>query len=95
MYFNRHLGYYGFDLSKLTDYKFWIALPGTFPDFYYASELWQYSFESEGAGDRGTHGYEHAVCAGGHSQPLAQPRRGGPNEIPGPPAVQPAAWNFM
>ena len=23
---------YGFDLSKLTDYKFWIALPGTFPD---------------------------------------------------------------
>ena len=53
MYFNRHLGYYGFDLSKLTDYKFWIALPGTFPDFYYASELWQYSFESEVPGIEG------------------------------------------
>ena len=53
VYFNRHLGYYGFDLSKLTDYKFWIALPGTFPDFYYASELWQYSFESEVPGIEG------------------------------------------
>lgn len=53
IYFNRHLGYYGFDLSQLTDYKFWIALPGTFPDFYYASELWQYSFSAEVPGIEG------------------------------------------
>lgn len=53
VYFNRHLGYYGFDLSRLTDYKFWIALPGTFPDFYYASELWQYTFNAEVPGIEG------------------------------------------
>ena len=44
VYFNRYLGYYGFDLSRLTDYKFWVAVPGDFPDFYYASSFWQYSF---------------------------------------------------
>lgn len=44
VYFNRHFGYYEFDLSRLTDYQFWVALPGEFPDFYYKCELWQYSF---------------------------------------------------
>lgn len=44
VYFNRHLGYYGFDLSKLTDYKFWVAVPGDYPDFYYACDIWQYTF---------------------------------------------------
>jgi len=46
IYFNRYLGYYGFDLSLLTDYKFWIAVPGDFPDFYYEGDIWQYSFTS-------------------------------------------------
>jgi GH25 family lysozyme M1 (1,4-beta-N-acetylmuramidase) len=53
VYFNRHLGYYGFDLSQLTDYTFWIALPGTFPDFYYASSIWQYSFTAAVPGIEG------------------------------------------
>lgn len=53
VYFNRHLGYYGFDLSQLTDYKFWVALPGTFPDFYYATDLWQYSFTATVPGIEG------------------------------------------
>lgn len=44
IYFNRYLGYYGFDLSKLTDYKFWVAVPGDYPDFYYACDIWQYTF---------------------------------------------------
>lgn len=43
VYFNRFIGYYGFDLSKLTDYTFWVAVPGTFPDFYYSADMWQYS----------------------------------------------------
>lgn len=47
VYFNRYLGYYMYDLSKLTDYEFWLAVPGEFPDFYYESEMWQYSFESK------------------------------------------------
>ena len=46
VYFNRHLGYYGFDLSKLNSYKFWAAVPGDFPDFYYASSIWQYTFSA-------------------------------------------------
>ena len=44
IYFNRKLGYHGFDLSRLADYSFWISAPGDFPDFYYASEFWQCSF---------------------------------------------------
>ena len=45
VYFNRNLGYYGYDLSALKDFSFWITVPGEFPDFYYAGEFWQYSFE--------------------------------------------------
>lgn len=44
VYFNRYLGYYAYDLSRLTDFKFWLAVPGDFPDFYYASDIWQYTF---------------------------------------------------
>lgn len=44
IYFNRHLGYYGIDLSRLTNYSFWASVPGSFPDFYYGCEFWQYSF---------------------------------------------------
>ena len=44
VYFNRHIGYYGFDLSRLTDYDFWFALPEMgYPSFYYAVDMWQYS----------------------------------------------------
>lgn len=45
VYFNRDLGYYGYDLQRLTDYAFWFSLPESpFPNFYYASDMWQYSF---------------------------------------------------
>jgi len=45
VYFNRKIGYYGVDLSRLTDYLFWFALPeSVFPNFYYAVDIWQYSF---------------------------------------------------
>ena len=46
VYFNRYLGYYGFDLSRLTDYAFWVSVPGDFPDYYYACDYWQFSFAS-------------------------------------------------
>ena len=46
VYFNRYLGYYGFDLSRLNDYAFWVSVPGDFPDYYYACEFWQCSFEA-------------------------------------------------
>lgn len=45
IYFNRNLGYYGYDLTRLTGYEFWFALPESgFPNFYYAADMWQYSF---------------------------------------------------
>ena len=45
VYFNRTLGYYGYDLTRLTDYKFWFSLPEMgYPSFYYAVDFWQYSF---------------------------------------------------
>ena len=45
VYFNRNIGYYGFDLTRLTDYEFWFSLPEQgFPNFYYACDMWQYSF---------------------------------------------------
>jgi len=48
VYFNRTLGYYGYDLSRLTDYEFWFSLPDfQYPSFYYASSMWQYSFTAE------------------------------------------------
>ncbi len=48
IYFNRHLGYYGYDLSRMTDYAFWFALPeSAFPNFYYAVDMWQYSFTEQ------------------------------------------------
>lgn len=47
IYFNRQLGYYSMDLSRLKDVKFWLAVPGDYPDFYYAGNIWQYTHEGE------------------------------------------------
>ncbi len=45
LYFNRHLGYYGYDLSRMRDYEWWFALPEMgYPSFYYEVDMWQYSF---------------------------------------------------
>lgn len=45
IYFNRHLGYYGFDLARMQDYVWWFALPEMgYPSFYYEVDMWQYSF---------------------------------------------------
>ncbi len=43
-------GYYGYDLSRLTDYMFWCASVGNYPYFYYAHTVWQYSFSGSVAG---------------------------------------------
>ena len=48
LYFNRHTGYYGFDLTRLQDVSMWFALPeAKFPSFYYRVDAWQYSFTAE------------------------------------------------
>lgn len=53
IYFNRQLGYYSLDLSRLKDFKFWLAVPGDYPDFYYAGNIWQYSDKGEVPGIEG------------------------------------------
>lgn len=44
IYFNRQQGYYSYDLSVLKDFAFWVSDPNDSPDFYYAFDIWQYSF---------------------------------------------------
>ncbi len=54
VYFNRSLGYSGYALTRLTDYMFWFSLPESrFPNFYYACDLWQYSFTETVPGIQG------------------------------------------
>ena len=48
IYYNRTTGYYRYDLSRLTNYIVWFALPCSPPDiihpsFYYKLDMWQYS----------------------------------------------------
>ena len=43
VYAYRNLGYFVYDLRELTDRELWIATIGSYPDFYYAHRLWQYS----------------------------------------------------
>ena len=44
VYFYRSLGYYDYELDRLTNLVFWVGAPGDSPDFYYKHTMWQYSF---------------------------------------------------
>lgn len=50
IYFNLDTSYYGYEMSRLTDYDFWCASPGDYPYCYYAHSIWQYSFNGKVAG---------------------------------------------
>lgn len=45
IYFNRSLGYFSYDLSKVNGYHFWLAEYKDTPSFIYNYKLWQYSRE--------------------------------------------------
>ena len=52
IYYNRTTGYYRYDLTRLTNYKVWLALPCNPPDlvhpsFYYHIDMWQYSITGQ------------------------------------------------
>ena len=52
VYYNRTTGYYRYDLSRLTNYTVWFALPCSPPDiihpsFYYKLDIWQYSLTGQ------------------------------------------------
>lgn len=44
VYIYNDTGYYGYDLTRLRDYKSWCAGIGSYPYFYYYHDMWQYSF---------------------------------------------------
>lgn len=44
VYVYNDTGYYGYDLSRLQDYMLWCVSVGSYPYFYYAHTVWQYSF---------------------------------------------------
>lgn len=44
VYFYRQLAYLDYDLARLKDYTLWIGAPGASPDFYYAYDIWQFSY---------------------------------------------------
>ena len=50
VYAYRYLGYFQYDLTRLAGLSLWIGAVGSWPDFYYAHNLWQYSTEGSVAG---------------------------------------------
>ena len=44
VYLNRQQGYYHYDIARLSPYQLWVADLNRYPDFYYAHDLWQYTF---------------------------------------------------
>lgn len=44
VYIYNDTGYYGYDLTRLRDYKSWCVGIGSYPYFYYYHDMWQYSF---------------------------------------------------
>ena len=53
VYVYNDTGYYGYDLSRLQDYMLWCASIGSYPYFYYAHNVWQYSFRGAVPGING------------------------------------------
>lgn len=53
VYFYRSLGYYDYELDRLTNLVFWVGAPAQAPDFYYKHSMWQYSFTGAVSGIEG------------------------------------------
>lgn len=43
IYFNREIGYFEYDLTKLNDIDFWLAEYSDYPTFIYKFNMWQYT----------------------------------------------------
>lgn len=48
-----NLAYYTYELDRLKDLPFWLGDPGSFPEFYYAHDYWQYTFTGSVPGIEG------------------------------------------
>lgn len=53
VYSNRQQGYYHYDMARLAPYALWVADLNRYPDFYYAHEMWQYTFTAQVEGING------------------------------------------
>jgi len=53
IYSNKQLALLSFELDRLTDYAFWFAGYTTYPEYYYAFDMWQYTSEGSVAGIKG------------------------------------------
>ena len=51
VYFYRNLGYFSYDLGRLTNLTWWAAALNDYPDFYYEHYLWQYDVSGPGSVD--------------------------------------------
>lgn len=45
VYMYAGIAYYDYELDRLSDYEFWCASVGDYPFFYYAHNMWQYSYK--------------------------------------------------
>ncbi len=50
VYAYRNLGYFSYDLPRMTHLTWWIAALSDYPDFYYKHDFWQYSITGSVAG---------------------------------------------
>ena len=53
IYFNREHGYFNYELSMISDYKFWYAEYADYPSFLYDYTMWQYTEKGTVAGIEG------------------------------------------
>ncbi len=53
IYAYRYLAYFYYDLPRLTDYRLWMGAIGSYPDFYYKHDMWQYSITGKVDGIEG------------------------------------------
>ena len=71
VYFNRHMGYYLYDLTQLPDVVYWFAGEGDYSDFYYEHALWQYTFTGKVDGIEGNVDID-LFAANGNAAPMTQ-----------------------
>ncbi len=53
VYAYRKLGYFSYDLPRMTHLTWWVATLSDYPDFYYKHSFWQYSITGSVAGING------------------------------------------
>ncbi len=90
VYFYRSLGYYDYELDRLSNLMLWASTPGEYPDFYYKHSMWQYSCAGtvkgiEGSSDLNLLFEEMPVSSASIAPSIA------PGEIPAPEVTMPKA----